>query len=89
MAAQYAPYRVYQQYTSPRWGRPVWEESVRQYLNEKSSVLIGQVAREALHFETNRIGRADQNRIAATLDRLGWKRSPQKDWQGNFPWTRE
>src|SRR5829696_354763 len=57
-----------------RYEADVWEEAVRDYLKGKSKILIGQVAREALKFETNRNGRADQNRIIATLDRLGWKR---------------
>ena len=48
---------------------------------------VGEVARDALHIETPRIGTADQRRIAAALEQLGWKRLP-KDWQGNRWWVR-
>jgi predicted P-loop ATPase len=71
-----------------RYEADVWEESIREYLNSRTSVLIGQVAREALGFETNRIGRSDQNRIAGSLERLGWKRL-KMDSKGNVPWGRE
>jgi predicted P-loop ATPase len=63
----------------------VWEEAIRNYLVGKDKVLIGEIAREALHFETNRIGRADQNRIIAVLDSMAWVRLP-KDGKGNIPW---
>jgi hypothetical protein len=51
----------------------------------KSKVTIGQVAREALHIETPRIGTAEQRRIAAALERLNWKRQ-HKDWGGKRWW---
>ena len=71
-----------------RYEADAWEENIREYLNGKTRVTIGQVARDALEFETNRIGRADQNRIIASLDRLGWRRL-KKDRRGNIPWVRE
>ena len=71
-----------------RYEADAWEESHPRIPRRQKQVLIGQVARDALGFETNRIGRADQNRIIAALDRLGWKRLP-KDWRGNIPWGRE
>ena len=55
---------------------------IREYLIGKSKVLIGEMAREALKFDTNRIGRADQNRIIAILEWFGWKRL-KKDWSGH------
>ena len=65
----------------------VWEDVVKVYLEVKDKVTIGQVARDALGFETIKIGTADQRRIAAVLDLLGWHRLP-KDWQGNRYWGR-
>jgi predicted P-loop ATPase len=63
----------------------VWEEAICAYLSGRATVTIAEVARKALRFETSRIGTADQRRIAATLDRLGWKRL-KKDSKGNRPW---
>ncbi len=68
-----------------RFEADVWEQSIRAYLENHTEVLIGNVAREALGFETNRIGRADQNRIAVALERLGWSRMP-KNWRGEILW---
>lgn len=68
---------------SQRYESDVWEENI--HAPEKTQVTIGQVAREAIGLETPRIGRADQNRIAAALEQLGWHRLP-KDWKGNRPW---
>jgi predicted P-loop ATPase len=71
-----------------RYEGDAWEENIASYLNATSrKVTISQVAREALHFETSRLGTADQRRIAAALERLGWKRLP-KDGHGNRYWDR-
>ena len=70
-----------------RFEADAWEESIGEYLKGAGTVLVGQVGREALGFEMSRIGRADQNRIIAILERLGWSRLP-KDWRGNIPWGR-
>jgi hypothetical protein len=54
-------------------------------------VTIGDVARTALHIETPRIGNAEQRRIAAALERLGWRRERsdgKTDWQGKRWWVR-
>ena len=48
---------------------------------------VAQVAHEALHIETPRLGSADQRRIAAALGQLGWKRQPQS-WDGKRWWTK-
>ena len=65
-----------------------WEESISTYLGTQSKVTIGQVARGALGIDVARLGRAEQNRIGASLQRLGWKREPKKDWQGKRWWSR-
>jgi predicted P-loop ATPase len=69
-----------------RYEGDIWEESLRSYLGWQSRVTVGQVAREALRLETAKIGTADQRRIIAILEALGWKRLPRtKDgrWWGN------
>src|SRR5262249_53482901 len=70
-----------------RYEADAWEETIRDYVAKHSKVTIGQVACEALSFETQRIGTADQRRIAAALDLLGWKRQPQA-WDGKRWWTK-
>jgi predicted P-loop ATPase len=70
-----------------RYEPDVWEERIREYLKSKSTVTVGSIALNAHEFETKRVGRADQNRIIAALERLGWRRLA-KDWQGNIPWGR-
>jgi predicted P-loop ATPase len=71
-----------------RYEPDVWEETISTYLSGKSEVLVGEIARNALNFDTNRIGRADQNRIIAAIERLGWTRPAKKNWKGNYPWVR-
>ncbi len=70
-----------------RYEADVWEETIAGYLDGKSKVTVGSLAREALNIETPRIGTADQRRIAAALEQLGWTRQPQ-DRQGKRWWTR-
>jgi hypothetical protein len=70
-----------------RYEADAWEEIIRKYLDIEPRVTIGQIARQALSIETPRIGTADQRRIAAALERLGWRREP-KDWQGIRWWSK-
>ena len=70
-----------------RYEADAWEENIAAYVADAGKVTISQVAREALFIETPRIGTADQRRIAAALEQLGWHRLP-KDWQGKRPWAR-
>ncbi|AWI57033.1 virulence-associated E family protein [Sinorhizobium fredii] len=71
-----------------RYEADAWEEAIRDFLNGRSKALISEIARGALHFETSRIGRADQNRIIAVLEQMKWERLP-KDGNGNIPWGRQ
>jgi predicted P-loop ATPase len=75
-----------------RYEADVWEERIGDYLaTAPGRVTIGQVATDALGFETARIGKADQNRIAAALEQLGWKRERpdgKTDWQGKRWWIK-
>ena len=63
-------------------------EAISEYLGTNSKVTIGQVARDALHIETPRIGTAEQRRIAAAMLQLGWERQKQT-WDGKRWWTKD
>jgi predicted P-loop ATPase len=73
-----------------RYEGDVWEDPISEWLKTNNKVTVGQVAKEALHIETPRIGRVEQNRIIAALERLGWRRElpfGEKDWQGKTWWV--
>ncbi|MGX1104508.1 VapE domain-containing protein [Bradyrhizobium elkanii] len=53
-----------------------WEEAIGVYLNRVDKTTVGTVARLGLFIETPKIGTADQRRIAAIMERLGWGRLP-------------
>ncbi|MET4201317.1 virulence-associated E family protein [Bradyrhizobium sp. LA6.12] len=71
-----------------RFEADAWEESIAEFLATRSKVTIGEVAKFALFFDASKIGTADQRRIAAILELLGWHRLP-KDSQGKRLWSRE
>ena len=54
------------------------KELFRLSSETKSRVTVCQVAHEALAMRAERIGTADQRRIAASLERLGWKAGRRK-----------
>jgi predicted P-loop ATPase len=72
-------------------GDEAWEQAIGEYLRTFSRTTIGDVARGALHSETHRVGTAEQRRIAAAMERLGWKRERtdgKTDWQGKRWWIK-
>jgi len=74
-----------------RYEADVWEDKIHNVLLGKSRVTVGQVAIDGLGFETPRIGRSEQNRIMAAMERVGWKRERpdgKTDWQGKRWWVR-
>jgi hypothetical protein len=70
-----------------RFEADAWEDSIGSYLACNTKVTVTQVARQALDMKTERIGRVEQNRIMAAMERLGWKRLP-KDHQGTRWWSK-
>jgi predicted P-loop ATPase len=71
-----------------RYEGDAWEDTIADYLKQKTDkVTVGEIARSALFIETPRIGTADQRRIVAVLELLGWRRLP-KDWQGKRWWSK-
>jgi predicted P-loop ATPase len=71
-----------------RYEADAWEDFIRDYIGGKTKVTIGEVAKNALFIEAPKIGTADQRRIAAALEQLGWKRQPQA-WDGKRWWTKD
>jgi predicted P-loop ATPase len=58
-----------------RYEPDVWEEQIENYLTGRSQLTVIEIARGALGFDiAARIGTADQRRIVASLERLGWVR---------------
>lgn len=72
-----------------RYEADAWEETIAAYLADKTKVTVGQVGKEGLLIETARIGTADQRRITAAMEGLGWRRIPGSDWQGKRWWTNQ
>jgi len=73
-----------------RYEGDAWEEDIAAYLATKTRVTIGEVAHNALFIEKPRIGTADQRRIAAALEQLGWHRERadgKTDWNGKRWWV--
>lgn len=70
-----------------RYESDAWEENIGSFLDTKTKVTVGQVACGALGIETPRIGTAEQRRIAAALEQLGWRRLP-KDRDGKRWWAK-
>jgi predicted P-loop ATPase len=68
-----------------RYEADPWQETITDWLDGKSKVTVGEIARIALHIETARLGTADARRIASILECLKWRRG-KKDWKGNIPW---
>jgi predicted P-loop ATPase len=57
-----------------RYEEDAWEQPIAAYIANNERVTILRVATDALYMETGKVNRADQNRIAAALQRLGWER---------------
>jgi hypothetical protein len=78
-----------------RFEPDAWEEAIAEHLSKKlqqamcekeRSTTVLELAREALFIETARLGTADQRRITAILERLGWERD-KMDAKGRIRWV--
>ena len=72
-----------------RYEADAWEEAVAAYLQGKLKVTILEVAVLGLAFDKPRLGTADQRRIGAALERLGWKRGSRSGSDGARGWVQE
>jgi predicted P-loop ATPase len=67
-----------------RFQPDAWEELIEKYLAlGREQVTVGQVGREALGIENRHLGRAEQNRIVAILEKVGWRRG-KRDASGRW-----
>ena len=55
-----------------RYEADAWEDAIDKFLAGRNSTTVLEVAREALLIDLPKIGTADQRRISAALERLGW-----------------
>lgn len=91
--AQWWPTKDFEQeYVQPeqdeRYERDAWEEPIETYLATVQRTTVLQVAKAVLDFERiDRLGTADQRRVAAVMTRLKWtrgKRAKDGRW-----WTKK
>jgi predicted P-loop ATPase len=59
-----------------RYEADAWEEAIRIRLADQRRTTILEVAKTALNIDTPKFGTADQRRVAAIMERMGWTRSP-------------
>jgi len=60
-----------------RYEADAWEEEIMKYFETVDAATVSQVAQFGLGIQTARIGKADQNRIVAIMERLGCFRLPR------------
>ncbi len=63
-----------------------WEQAIAKWLPGKAKVTLLEVAQSALSIDTPKLGTADQRRISAALERLGWVRGDRT--MTGRPWVR-
>ena len=69
-----------------RFEADAWEQAIEAKIDNIGQVTILSVARDALLIDTPKIGTADQRRIAAALERLGWRRARKVN--GTMEWAK-
>ena len=67
-------------------GTPVRDDTTASGVAERTECTISEVAENALRMEPGRLGTADQRRIAAALEILGWERGRRTEY--GRPWVR-
>jgi predicted P-loop ATPase len=71
-----------------RYEGDAWEEPIREFLKTVTKTTITEVANTALNFKTDRIGTADQRRIAAVMTTLGWSQGKREPGTGKRIWEK-
>jgi predicted P-loop ATPase len=67
-----------------RYEADAWESAIDSYLADAKETTVLAVAKDALFMDIAKIGTADQRRIIAALERLGWTRG--KRTNSSRPW---
>jgi predicted P-loop ATPase len=57
-----------------RYEADAWEDAIAKFLEGRSRTTVLEVARDGLFIELPKIGTADQRRVSAAMERLGWTR---------------
>ncbi len=57
-----------------RYEADAWEQAIADYVKDKDKVTVLEVAVHGLGFDKPKLGTADQRRIGAGLERVGWER---------------
>jgi predicted P-loop ATPase len=72
-----------------RYEADAWQEPVAAFLEGVKNTTVLQVAKNVLDFEKiDKLGTADQRRIAAVMTNLGWKRDKREGGTGQRLWTK-
>jgi predicted P-loop ATPase len=72
-----------------RYDADAWEQPIANHLMTVKTTTVLGVAKSALDFEKiDRLGTADQRRIAAILTTLGWRRAKREAGTGARQWER-
>ena len=69
-----------------RYEADAWEDAIAKFLADKTSATVLEVAREGLFIDLPKVGTSDQRRIAAAMERLGWRRG-ERTMHGR-PWVK-
>jgi predicted P-loop ATPase len=74
---------------SDRYEGDPWEEQIRSYLNTllEPQTTVTEIAR-AIGIDAPEVGKAEPNRITATMQDLGWKRGKRNGPKGTRWWVR-
>lgn len=62
-----------------RYEADAWEQAVADYVKGKEKVTVLEVAVHGLGFDKPKLGTADQRRIGAALERVGWERGARSN----------
>ena len=69
-----------------RYEADAWEQAVADYVKGKDKVTVLEVAVHGLGFDKPKLGTADQRRIGAALERVGWERGGRSGAKGERHW---
>ena len=72
-----------------RYEGDAWEEQVGRFLMSVTKTTIGSVAANALDLRLDRLGTADQRRIASIMTKLHWQRSDKRGSAGERFWQKD